>query len=289
MLLSFKIISIKLLYRLGIDPVSAIALRMLFAAPAFVAVAVWTWRREPQPSRRDLAVLTGLGLMGFYLSSMLDFYGLKFISAGLERVILFLTPTMVLLLGLLMLKRRVSRKQWLSMALAYSGIVLVFWHELRIDGGRNTALGTALVAASAILYAIYLVQTEKLMQRLGTLRVVSLAMSVSCLACLLQYAVLRPFPTLFDQVAQVWWLSLLNGTIGTAVPVFMTMVAVRRIGAGYAAQAGMIGPTATLFIAWGLLGEPISVLQLIGTALVTLGILLLSERNRVLPSVPPEN
>ena len=262
---------------------------MLFAAPAFLAVAVWTWRSDPRPTRRDLAVLTGLGLMGFYLSSMLDFYGLKYISAGLERVILFLRPTIVLLLGLLMLKRRVSRKQWLSMALAYFGIVLVFWHELRIDGGLDTALGSAMVAASAILYAIYLVQTEKLMQRLGTLRVVSLAMSVSCFACLLQYAVLRPFPTLFNQATQVWWLSLLNGTVGTSVPVFMTMIAVKRIGAGYAAQAGMIGPIATLFIAWWLLGEPISGLQLAGTGLVTLGILLLSERNRALPSVPPEN
>lgn len=288
-LLSVKLIAVKLLYRHGLDAVSVIALRMLFAAPLFAVVAMWTWHREPRPSRRDLLHLTGLGLIGFYGASMLDFVGLQYVSAGLERVILFLTPTVVLLLGLVFFGRRIARRQWLSMALAYFGILLVFWHELRFDGGLHTALGATLVAMSAVTYAVYLLLTEKLMQRLGTLRVVSLAMSVSCLACVLQYAVLRPLPTLFEQSAFVWWLSLLNGTLGTALPVFMTMIAVKRIGAGHAAQAGMIGPIATLFAAWWLLGEPISTMQLAGTALVTVGVVLLSARNRVLSAAPPAN
>lgn len=288
-LLSVKLVAVKLLYRHGLDSVSVIALRMLFAAPFFAVVAVWTWRREPRPNARDLAHITGLGLLGFYGSSMLDFLALQYISAGLERVILFITPTLVLVLGLVFFGRAISRKQWLSMALAYFGIVLVFWHELSFDASGRTLLGGALVAMSATTYAVYLLLTEKLMKRLGTLRVVSLAMSVSCIACLVQYVVLRPFPTLFHQSNYTWWISLMNGSIGTAVPVFMTMIAVQRIGAGHAAQASMIGPIATLFVAAHLLDEPVSAIQLLGTALVTIGILLLSERNKVMPAVPPEN
>lgn len=288
-LLSVKLVAVKLLYRHGLDAVSVIALRMLFASPFFAVVALWTWRREPRPSRRDLLHITGLGLLGFYGSSMLDFLALQYISAGLERVILFITPTLVLVLGLMFFGRSIGRKQWLSMALAYFGILLVFWHELNFDASGRTALGASLVAMSATTYAIYLLLTETLMKRLGTLRVVSLAMSVSCIACLVQYAILRPFGTLFEQSSYTWWMSLMNGSIGTAVPVFMTMIAVQRIGAGHAAQASMIGPIATLFVASHLLDEPVSAVQLLGTALVTIGILLLSERSRIVPAVPPEN
>lgn len=284
-LLSVKIVSVKLLYRQGLDPVTVLALRMLVAAPFFFAAAAWTWRRAPRPSARDLLHLSGLGLMGFYLSSMLDFMGLTYISAGLERVILFLTPTVVLLLGTLMLGRRVTGRQCLSMAIAYSGILLVFWHEVRFEGGARATLGASLVAMSAISYAVYLVLAERLIHRLGMLRVVSLAMSVSCIACVLQYAVLRPPLSLFEHGPQVWWLSLLNGTLGTAVPVFMTMIAVRNIGSGLAAQAGMIGPMATLFIAWWLLDEPITTLQLLGAATVTMGLSLLYQIAR--PGPPP--
>jgi len=274
---SAKAVVAKLLYREGIDAVTLITLRMLLSLPVFLGVALWTWRQAPRLELADLVRIAGLGLLGYYASSMLDFLGLQYISAGLERLILFLTPTFVLLLGAVALGRGVTRQQWRSLACAYAGIVLVFWHDVSL-GGREVVLGAALVAAATFTYALYLLLSGELLARVGALRLVALAMTVSTAACLLQYALLRPLPTLFAQTLPVWRLSLLNAALCTVLPVFLTMISVARIGAGNAAQAGMIGPVATLFLAWWLLAEPVTALQLAGTGLVLAGMLLLSTR-----------
>ena len=274
---SGKAVVAKLLYRHGIDAVTLIALRMLLSMPVFVAVALWTRRASPRLGAGDYARIGALGLLGYYGSSMLDFLGLQYISAGLERLILFLTPSFVLLLGLLAYRRPVLARQWASLLCAYAGIVLVFWHDLGV-GGSDVAFGGALVLGAALAYAVYLLLSGELLQRVGTLRLVALAMTSSSIACLLQYALLRPLPSLLEQTAAVWGLSLLNATLCTVLPVFVTMIAVARIGAGTTAQAGMIGPVSTLFLGWWLLGEPITRLQLAGTALVLVGIYLLTTR-----------
>ena len=278
-LFSAKAIVAKLLYREGIDAVSLIALRMLLAAPFFVAVAIWTWRQLPALSGRDFFRISLLGLLGYYLSSFLDFLGLQYISAGLERLILFLTPSFVLLFNIAWFKHTVTLRQWLSLAVAYSGIVLVFWQDLQIGKQHQVMLGSTLVLGSAIAYAIYLVFSGELLQRVGTLRLVALAMTVSCMACLIQYAVLRSFPTLFIQTLPVWGLSLINATLCTVFPVFLTMMAVARIGASNASQAGMVGPISTLFLGFWILAEAITPLQLLGTGLVITGIFILSSKN----------
>lgn len=279
---SAKAIVAKLLYAQGLDAVAVIALRMLLAAPVFVAIALWTCARSPRLSRRDLLRVAMLGLVGYYASSMLDFMGLQYISAGLERLILFLTPTFVLLFGMLVFGRRVNAMQWLSMGFAYAGIVLVFQHDVAL-GGAQVVLGAGLVLGAALLYAIYLLYSGELIQRIGTLRLVALAMSVSSVLSVGQYFVLREPMSLFRHSAEVWSLSLLNAVACTVLPVLLTMFGVARVGAGSAAQAGMIGPVSTLFLAFWILGEPITSLQLAGTALVMIGIFLLSTRR--LPSV----
>lgn len=277
---SAKAIVAKLLYREGIDAVTLIALRMLLAAPFFLAIALYTFKREPRISRTDAARIVVLGLLGYYLSSFLDFLGLQYISAGLERLILFLTPSFVLLLTIFVMKRHVTGREWLSLAVAYAGIVLVFWHDVRV-GGDQVLLGGALVFGAAFSYAVYLIMSGEMVQRLGSLRLVSLAMLVSTAACLVQFAVLRPFPALFVQTPAVWGYSLLNATLCTVLPVILTMMAVARIGAGSAAQAGMIGPVSTLFLAYWVLAEPITSLQLAGTALVMGGILILTQKKQI--------
>lgn len=282
---SAKVIAIKLLYRHGIDPVTLIALRMLLSVPFFLLVAVWTWHREPRLTAGDLARIAGLGVLGYYASSMLDFLGLQYVSAGLERLIQFLVPTFVLLLGVVAFKRRVTARQWLSLVLAYAGIVLVFWHEVHVVGSE-TVLGAGLVFASTFTYAIYLLLSGELLKRVGALRLAAIAMIVSALAALVQYAILRPLPSLFDQTAPVWGLSLVNATLCTVLPVFLTMMAVARIGAGSASQATMIGPVSTLFLAAWLLGEPITALQMAGTVLVLSGMALLSSQKASTPVVP---
>ena len=273
-LFSAKAVVAKLLYRHGIDAVTLIALRMLLSVPVFLAVAAWTWRQTPRLSGGDLARIAALGTVGYYGSSMLDFIGLQYITAGLERLILFLTPSFVLLLGVLLYGRQVSRQQGLSLLMAYAGIVLVFWHDVAF-GGDGVVLGAGCVFAAAALYAVYLIYSGELLKRVGTIRLVSLAMIVSCVICVLQYAVLRPLPGLFEQSDAIWRLSAVNAVFCTVLPVFLTMLGVARAGAGPASQAGMIGPVSTLFLAWWWLAEPVTLLQLAGTALVMGGILVL--------------
>ena len=275
-LFSTKAIVAKLLYRYHLDAVTVIAFRMLFSLPVFAAVALWKMRTEAPLSVADRWRLVGLGLIGYYVSSFLDFLGLQYISVGLERLILFLTPTFVLLITAVFLKRRISRWEWMALALAYCGIVLVFVHDL--GGGKGDAVtGSLLVLGSAIAYAIYLLGSGELVRRIGSLRLVSYAMCVSSAACIAQFFILRP-AALLIQPAQVYGLSLVNGVFCTILPVFMTMVAVQRIGATTASQAGMIGPVSTLFLGALVLGEPITAVQLGGTCLVFAGIYLLSKK-----------
>jgi drug/metabolite transporter (DMT)-like permease len=275
-LFSTKAIVAKLLYRYHIDAVTLIAFRMLFSLPVFAAVAVWKMRTEPPLAVRDRWRLAGLGLIGYYLSSYLDFLGLQYISVGLERLILFLTPTFVLLITALVFKRRIGRAEWIALALSYCGIVLVFAHDLK-GGGGSTVTGSLLVLGSAACYAAYLLGTGEMVRRIGSLRLVAYAMCVSSAACIAQFFILRP-ASMLVQPLPVYGLSLVNGIFCTIFPVFMTMAAVQRIGATTASQAGMIGPVSTLFLGWALLGEPITTVQLAGTGLVLGGIYLLSKK-----------
>jgi drug/metabolite transporter (DMT)-like permease len=273
-LFSTKAVVAKLLYRYHIDAVTLIAFRMLFSLPVFAGVAIWKMRTQPPLSVADRWRLVGLGLIGYYLSSYLDFLGLQYISVGLERLILFLTPTFVLLITAVFLKRRIGGAQWLALGLSYCGIVLVFVHDLQ-GGAGSIVTGSLLVLGSALAYAIYLLGTGEMVRRIGSLRLVAYAMCVSSVACIGQFFILRP-ASLLIQPLQVYGLSLVNGIFCTIFPVFMTMVAVQRIGAATASQAGMIGPVSTLFLGWALLGEPITTVQLAGTGLVLAGIYMLS-------------
>lgn len=273
-LFSAKAIVAKLIYRYHVDAVTLIAFRMAFALPVFAAMALWQMRTAFALRAADRWRLVLLGLIGYYLSSLLDFLGLQYITAGLERLILFLTPSFVLLISASFLKRRVNRLEWGALLLSYLGIVLVFLHDLKLGGGQ-VMLGSLLVLGAAVSYSLYLIQSGQLVARLGSLRLVAYAMCVSSAACIGQFFVLRPASMLI-QPAPVYWLSLLNAIFCTVLPVLLTMIAVQRIGAATASQAGMIGPVSTLFLGAIFLGEPITGWQMAGTVLVLGGMYLLS-------------
>lgn len=275
-LFSTKAIVAKLIYRYNVDAVTLICFRMAFSLPIFAAIAVWQMHKAGSLSSADRWRLVGLGLVGYYLSSFLDFLGLQYISAGLERLILFLTPSFVLLISAFFLKRAVSMLEWAALLVSYLGIVLVFFHDLKL-GGDYVMLGSALVLGAAISYAIYLIQSGQLVQRLGSLRLVSYAMCVSSAACIGQFFILRPASMLVQPLA-VYSLSIVNAIMCTVLPVFLTMIAVKRIGAATASQAGMIGPVSTLFLGAYFLGEPITGWQMAGTVLVMGGMYLLSVK-----------
>ncbi len=277
---SGKAIIVKLAYRYGVDAVTLIMYRMLFALPIFAVMAWWASRGKEALTRNDWLGVLGLGFTGYYLASYLDFAGLAYISAALERLILYLNPTLVLILGWLLYKKKMSSKQIGAMALSYAGIFLVFGHELKFDGSTssNTVLGAVLVFGSAVSYAIYLSYSGEMVKRLGSLRLVGLATTVACLLCIAQFAVLRPLSAM-AVAPQVLWLSLLNATLCTALPVLAVMMAIERIGAPLAAQTGMIGPMSTILMGVFILGEPLNAWIIVGTVLVLGGVYWVSRKS----------
>ena len=276
---SGKAIIVKLSYLHGVDAVTVIMYRMLFAFPFFIAMGLWAERqaiaRENPLTRRDVFDIVGLGFVGYYLSSYLDFLGLQYITASLERLILYLNPTLVVLLGWAFYKKPIHPLRMLAMTVSYSGVMLVFSHELSF-AGADVALGATLVFASAVSYAMYLIYSGQLVQRIGALRLVGWATSVACVCCIAQFLILRPLSAA-EVPVEVLWLGVLNAVACTVAPVLMVMMAIERIGAALTAQTGMIGPMSTITLGVLLLGEPLNAWIGMGTLLVVGGVFIVSK------------
>jgi drug/metabolite transporter (DMT)-like permease len=274
-LFSGKAVVVKLAYRYGVDAATLIALRMLFAAPVFALIYLRVSREaEPLPII-DHVKVGFTGLVGYYGASYLDFLGLQYITAGLERLILYLNPTIVLLLAIVIFSRRPARKDYWALLLAYSGIAVALWHDISLEG-ELVGLGVALVFASAVCYAIYLTGSGELVRRIGALRLTAHAMLAATFGVLLQWLIVDA-GAIMNQPAPVYWLSLVNAMLCTVIPVFATMIAVERIGASRASIAAMVGPVSTILLAFVFLGEGLSIWQAFGTLLVLSGVLLLTQ------------
>ena len=276
---SGKAIIVKLAYLHGVDAITLVMLRMLFALPFFIAMAWWAGRHQAPLTRNDWLGVLGLGFLGYYLSSYLDFLGLQYISASFERLILYLNPTLVLVLGWVLYKRKITYRQGMAMALSYSGVLLVFGHEVSLVGD-NIALGAILVFGSAITYAIYLTYSGELVQRLGSLRLAGLATTVACFFCILQFVLLKPVAAL-NVAPEVIWLSMLNATVCTVLPVLLIMMAIERIGPSLTSQIGMIGPLSTLTMGAFFLNETFNLWILMGTVLVLGGVFWVTKAPKV--------
>jgi drug/metabolite transporter (DMT)-like permease len=272
---SGKAIIVKLAYRHDVDAVTLIMYRMLFALPLFLLLSWWGGRGKPALRRRDWIVVLGLGFSGYYLASFLDFAGLQYISASLERLILYLNPTLVLFLGVVLFRKTVNRRQLMALGVSYAGVLLVFGHEIQLVGS-HVALGAALVFGSAVSYALYLAFSGEEVKRLGALRLTGLATTVACVLCIGQFVVLRPLSAALV-APEVIWLSVLNATLCTFAPVLMVMMAIERVGATVAAQTGMVGPLSTILMGVVILGEPFTGWVAAGTVLVLAGIWLLAR------------
>jgi len=273
---SGKAIIVKLSYRYGVDAVTVIMYRMLFALPLFLVLSWWAGRGRAALSAADWRLLFGLGFCGYYLASFLDFSGLQFIGANLERLIVYLSPTFVLALSTILFDVRVTRTQWIALAVSYLGVALVFGHDLSVTGA-HVALGSALVLGSAASYAVYLVFSGQAVKRLGAMRITGVATSIACVLCILQFFLLRPVASMVV-APQVISLSVLNATLCTFLPVLLVMLAIERVGAPLVAQTGNIGPVSTIIMSVLVLGEPFTAWLLAGTVLVLVGIGLLARR-----------
>jgi drug/metabolite transporter (DMT)-like permease len=276
---SAKAILVKLAYRDHVDAVTLLALRMAFSVPFFIGVALWARRQHAEPlSRHDRILVLILGLIGYYLSSFLDFLGLQTISAGLERLILFLYPTMTVILSALLYQRAISRTVMVAMAVCYAGIALVFFHDVgAMQGGL--VVGASLVFASTLSYSVYLVGAGHAIARIGAARFTAYAMIVATAASLLQFALTHPVHAI-EVPARVYELALAMAIFSTLLPVFLLSHAIRRIGSGSTSLIGSIGPVSTIFMAYVFLQERLSLLQIAGSALVLAGVLIVGLHSR---------
>lgn len=283
---SFKAIFVKLAYAAApVDAVTLLTLRMSFALPIALWASLWLCRYAPPLKRRDWGLLIALGLLGYYGASILDFIGLQYISAALERLILFIYPTMTVLIGVLVMGKRLEKRQVGALLLSYAGIDLAFAHDLEVAGDIDAVLiGAAFVFASALCYALYSSGAEVAIQRLGTIRFAALAIIVSSFATQMHFVASQPFAALI-QPTEVYVYAAAMALFSTLLPVFWQSSAVRHIGAARTVLIGTLGPMLTIFFGWLLLSEPVSFAQLAGAGLVLAGVLLVSRRKK-LPAQP---
>jgi drug/metabolite transporter (DMT)-like permease len=273
---AFKSILVKAAYRYGVDAETFLALRMLYALPWLILMGLAAAHRDPlKLTRIDILGLALLGFSGYYASSYLDFLGLKYIAASLERVILFIYPTLVVLYSAVQQRRAPSARLLAALALCYGGVALALIENLHL-GGEHLLLGSALVFASAVCYAAYLVGNGNVVGRLGATRVTAWATGCACVLALLQMFVMRGAAALLTPVWQVQLLALALSIFATVLPIWLIAEAVRRLGAGPTAVIGSLGPIITVGLAVLFLGESVGVLQLIGAAAVIAGVRLVS-------------
>ncbi|MBX3673921.1 MAG: DMT family transporter [Burkholderiales bacterium] len=275
---SAKAVIIKLAYRHGVDAVTLLALRMAMSAPFFVAIAWWASREEGAAplAPADWRAVVFLGIVGYYLASLFDFLGLQYITAALERLVLFLYPTFVVLISAAMYGRRITGRDVAALAVSYAGIALVFANDLATRQ-ENVLLGAFWVSLSALAYAVYLIGNGRMVRKMGSVRFASLASVVSCAAVLAHFLVVRDAGLLWSQPGQVYWLTLLMAIVSTVLPVILMSVGIRLIGSSHASMLGTVGPVATIFLGFAFLGEPITAIQLAGAALVLAGVVAISR------------
>lgn len=276
---SFKAILVKLAYRHGVDAETLLALRMALSLPFFIVLGMFAGRRSTRPMEGgDWLWMLGLGFFGYYLASYFDFLGLKYITAGLERLILFLYPTIVIVLSAVFLGKPITRRTLAALFMCYLGVGFAVGHDLRVVGDtRDVLIGSALVFGSALSYALYLMGNGVVVGRLGSMRVTAFATSVACILCIAQFLVLRPVSALV-QPWQVYGLSLAMALFATVAPVWLVSEAIRRMGAGSVSLTGSLGPVITIGLGWLLLDEVVGVAQLVGAAMVIGGVLVVARR-----------
>jgi drug/metabolite transporter (DMT)-like permease len=279
---SFKAILIKLAYRIAPpDAITLLALRMLYAAPFFMVMAWWSGRvpAASKMTRDDFWRIVALGFVGYYVSSLLDFIGLEYVTASLERLVLFLYPTIVVMLSALFLRQPITRRAVGALVLSYAGIALAVWHDVHVTGEPGAImLGSLLVFTSAVLYAIYLVGAGGVIRRLGSSRFIASAMLTSTVFIVLHFVLTRPVATLAAPPMSVHLLALAMAFFCTVLPTWMIAESIRLIGASTASLVGSLGPIFTIGLGALMLGEAINGLQLVGAALVLAGVMIVSRR-----------
>ena len=275
-LFSSKAIMVKLAYKYNVDAITMLLLRMLFSFPFYVVIA-YLYRKENEhikTTNKDYYWVVFFGLVGYYLASYFDFEGLSYIKASLERIILFVYPTIVILLNRLFFKQAITKFQALAIFLSYLGIVIAFSDEVNVSEG-NVYLGGFFILLSAITYASYLVGSGWLIPKFGVIRFTAYAMLVSCFCVFIHFSIIGE-TDLFNLPWQVYILGLLIAVFATVIPSFLVSASIKIINSSNFAIVAGVGPISTIILASFFLGENLTLFQFFGAFLVIIGIVITS-------------
>lgn len=279
---SAKAILIKIAYQTApVDSTTVLALRVLMSVPAFLLMAYIGG--GPALTWRDRLILVWLGANGYYLASFFDFWGLQFVTAALERLILFTYPGIVIVLNAIWFKRPIRRSEVAALLLSWLGIGLVFYNDLRNSPQPNAVWkGAALIFLSSITYALYLVGSGRVIHRIGTVRLTGIVVSVAS-GFITAHFLLTHALTDLRQPREIYNIAAALAVFSTILPIYFTSEAIKRIGANRVAIVASIGPVFTIWLGYLFLSEAVTFTQICGTALVLSGVVLVSSR----PQTPP--
>jgi drug/metabolite transporter (DMT)-like permease len=277
-LFSSKGIFIKSAYAHGADSVTVLMLRMILALPFFITAGIWSAKNSShRMTAQDWRAVIALGFVGYYLSSIMNFAGLQYISAGLERMVLYTYPSLVVIGGALFYKRRISRTTIISIVIAYLGIVIAYWGEGKQSGSpTQTSIGVALIFGSALTYSVFVLTSGYVIKRVGATRFTAYSMGTSCVLAITHYALAHSITDIASISKPVLFYGGVLAIFGTVLPSFMLSTGIKRAGAERFAIIATIGPVMTLILAWAVLGEKLNAPQAIGFALTLGGGLIVS-------------
>lgn len=277
---STKAVIVKLVYEYEVDTLELLLFRMLFSLPFYVLILIVsaTKRQSNSASKIDFLWIFLFGFLGYYLSTYFDFLGLNYLKAGLERIILFVYPTLVVFLGWLIFRTSITKVQLIAILITYLGVLTTFWSELEISGDK-TLIGAFWILLCAFTYALYLVGSGWLIPKFGTLQFTCYAMIASTICVVVHYSLVGDWH-LFHYPMEVYAYVLLMAVVATIIPSFLVSESIKRLGASNFSILGSIGPVTTILLAYVFLGEQLTVLQLFGMVVVISGVTYLSLKGK---------
>ncbi|MDZ4726445.1 MAG: DMT family transporter [Leptospira sp.] len=280
-LFSAKAVVVKLTYQFPLGALTSLFFRMFFAFPFLLWIAYREEKKEGtvRITKSEWVSVILMGIVGYYLASLFDFIGLQYITAGLERIILFVYPTLVVLLSFLFLKTKIHAREMFSLLLTYTGVGIAYSQDLKISDAKDVTLGAFFILLSALTYAIYLMGSGKIIPKLGAQRYTAYALTISSIVVFLHFLFFGNWKEL-HQPLEFYALAFFMGTMNTVLPAIFVSEGIKRVGSKAAAIIGSVGPMSTLFLAYWFLGETITLLHIFGTIFVLSGVFLISQKKK---------
>jgi drug/metabolite transporter (DMT)-like permease len=265
-----------------VDTVPLLALRMLFSAPFYAVILYFQNRKQsevPKLMGKEWLWMMGISLVGYYLASFFDFWGLAYITASIERLVLFIYPTLVVVISAIFFKKPIHKIQYIALIITYLGVVISFIPDIQMGMQKDLIIGVTLIFLSSLTYALYLIGSGEMIPKIGSLRFTCYAMLISTMMIMVHYSITIG-GGLFSYQSDVYVLSMVMAVFTTVIPSFMISEGIKRIGSGNASIIGSIGPIATIIMANIFLGEIITSWQIIGTFVVLGGVLMISWKGK---------